>query len=336
MKKIAIVLLMALALVSMATAEVVVSGELDYGFMADADFFAGKFDKIEVDLNADVDENNSIAIEIEDKLKTNDLTMAVGGGTMLGASTGFGLGLSYATLTTDWGAILDLPMGVTSTVGYDEFNVMSRYTATGWLLEEGGRYLLSTEAAVKLTITPSDTVTIGAATTFDRDNDMVFGANVDIDPIGIGVNYATAAGGKFGTSVGFGMELSGDMTLDAAGYLDYAIDPSTYDLGFGVGFGVAGALIGVGFEGNDVDILESLGADLNYGLTDELSTDVAMAYSIKNSELLSIDFSATYAAGAATYTLGYLVTDGFGADWDYNAITSLADGGVYFNATIDF
>ena len=109
MKKIAIVLLMALALVSIATAEVVVSGELDYGFMLNADEFAGSFDKIEVDLNADVDDYNSVSIELEDDLKTNDIEDV----------WGFGDGsvnINWATLTTDWGALLDLPIGVTSTI----------------------------------------------------------------------------------------------------------------------------------------------------------------------------------------------------------------------------
>lgn len=342
MKKIAIVLLMALALVSIATAEVVLSGEFEYGFMANADDFAGKFDKVELDINADIDEYNSFSMELEDDIKTNDLVILTG----IDPDTGDDifsdtwLALNWATVTTDWGAMLDLPMGVTTTMGYDGFGYLDS-SVTGLGLENFGGFYLPKQGAMKVDITPSDMISLMVASSLGEwgsDIVVLVGTTVDVAPVTVKAAYDLEAEAMAVDAV-FGMDVADGMALEVQipFWYNLADSPavgSEYKLGAGVAFTAAGAEIGVSFAGNDDEILDSIGADLNYGLTDELSADVGMKYDMVDSELQGIDLSVAYAAGAVSYRLGYVVSDGWG--WDYNAEAALADGGFYFNFGLDF
>lgn len=335
-RKIVLVLLMALALVSVATAEVTVSGEFEYGMMTNADEFAGEVDKIEVNINADIDEYNSFSMEIEDKDGGN-------------ATAGTIVGISWATVTTDWGALFSLPVGVTTTVGYDGFGFGDNLYATGWGLENFGGVGLNTEGSMALDIVPAEMVTLGAAMNFDPDQattekvEMAVGAAVNVAPVSLEVYYVSAnddfAEGAFGTEALFSMAVADGMNLDVAGSFVYDLDTEAYYYGAGVGFSAFGALLGVSFNGNDVDALNNLGVDVNYGITEALSADVAALFDLTDAAadtFLGLDVSATYKAGAVSYTLGYLYSDGYGADANYNAETACADGGVYMGVALDF
>ena len=331
MKKIAIVLLMALALVSMATAQAVVSGEFEYGMMTNADQFTQEFDKLEVDINADLDEYNSFSMEIEAPSAAN-----------LAGFNGY-LDVTWATVTTDWGMLLDLPVGVSTTLGYNDFSYGDEIGVTGWGLEDMGGLGLNKEGAMKVDITASEMISLMAAAAFDPEKtatdtyDMVFGATVNVAPATIIVDYAIVDDkASFGTEAWAGFALGGDMTLDAGGSFTYDMDAETYVYGFGAGFGVAGAVLGVSFDGNDDVAIQDLGFDVNYGLTDEVSADVGVLYDVDGSELYGVDFSVAYAAGAVSYRLGYLYSDGMGGDANYNAESANSDGGVYFNMGLDF
>ena len=334
MKKILLVLLMAMALVSVATAEVTLSGEFDYGMMTDGDVFGGSFDKIELDLAADIDEYNTFEMEIEDTSAGND-------------PAGTTLDLNYATVTTDWEALLDLPIAVTTTVGLDGFSGGDNHDVTGWGLEAMGGFGINKEGAAKIDLGVAEGVGVYAAMNFDTvtadESEILLGATLDFAPVSaelyyvnVGDGYAEGAFGaeaSFVTEVGDGMDLSiaGSMIMD----LDDTVGAGNEMLyGAGVAFAAAGATLGVSVDGNDDVALANVGFDANYGLTDDLAADLGIKYDLDASELLCVDVSAAYSAGAVTYRLGYVVTDGFGAD--YNAIVANTDGGVYLNVNVDF
>ncbi|ADK82806.1 hypothetical protein [Sediminispirochaeta smaragdinae] len=361
MKKIALVLILALACVFVVSAEVSLTGEFDYGFMAgDPDAgpgFTGKFDKIELDFAVTMDDYNTFKAEIEDADGSNDLTAGAAGNLHLG----------YAEIVTDWGAQLGLPIGIVSTVGYDGFSIGDDFDITGWSLEDLGGIGLATEGAGQLEIMPNDMITLLLAGTFDADVDnnpgILVGGTFQNDALGITVGFVssddTYAHNIFYTEDKYEMDLGNGMGLalsaSLAYDLDYDVAPSLdgngdgsvtaadvnqeVEYGAGAFFTVAAAGFGVSMNGNDDDAINQLGLDATYALTDALSADVGTIFDLTDDaddNFLGLDVSATYAIGGAAYTLGYLYSDGNGKAANYNSIPALADGGVYFKVCVDF
>lgn len=369
MKKIALVLILALACVFVVSAEMSLTGEFDYGFMAadqdTGDDFAGLFDKIELDFAVTMDDYNTFKVEIEDKDTTNDLTT-------------YDLGLGYAEIVTDWGAQLGLPVGIVSTVGYDGFSIGDDFAITGWELEDLGGIELPKEGAGQVAIMPNDMITLLLAGNFDVDVDddlaILVGGTFQNDALGVTVGYITSdtdyAHSMFYTEAKYEMDLANGMGLGFSGSFLYDADhddalmasdavnqESQY--AFGVFYTVAAAGLGVSFDGNEDDAISKLGLDATYALTDALSADVGTIFFLGDTDdsivyddtFLGFDVSATYSVGNVSYTLGYLYSDGYSGSANYNAVADFGDheyveatdeytdngqGGVYFNVKVDF
>ncbi|WP_020614084.1 porin family protein [Sediminispirochaeta bajacaliforniensis] len=361
MKKIALVLILALACVFVVSAEMSLTGEFDYGFMAgDADEgpgFTGKFDKIELDFAVTMDDYNTFKTEIEDKDTTNDIAT-------------HDLGLGYAEIVTDWGAQLGLPIGIVSTVGYDGFSIGDDFDITGWGWENLDGIELSKEGAGQLEIMPNDMITLVLAGTFDADVDndpaILVGGTFQNDVLGVTVGYITSdkdyAHSMLYTEAKYEMDLGNDMGLGLSGSLNYDMDKdekiivpadpkdgdgTNTEILYGVGafYTVSAAGFGVSYQGDKDTDNDKLGLDATYALTDDLSADVGAAFFMGDAKdaagedidtFLGLDISATYTVGSAAYTFGYLYSDGYGGKVDYKSISQLSDGGVYFKVCVDF
>lgn len=334
MKKIAIVLLMALALVSIVAAEATVSGEFEYGMMVNSAAIGNEFDKVEFDFNATIDDYNTFSAELEAAGSTPTLDLAV-------ASAGY-VDFTWAEVTTDWGKLLGLPVGLTTTTGYDGFGYLDD-AFTGWGYEDVAAYYLPNGASTKVAVTVNDMFSFDVDWNYMFDGSSIpvlVGATVAVDPVTVKVAYDMYAE-NFGAEVMFSTAVGDGMNLDVQAALDYDMTDGAaneYVYGFGAYFSAAGAMIGVSLNGDDVDALGDLGVDLNYGLSDALSADVAAGFDMRDGAdtFQGLSVSATYAAGAVDYTLGYAYAAVDGGTFNYNAEKAIADGGLFMNVQLDF
>lgn len=340
MKKIAIVLLMALALVSIATAEVVVSGEFDYGFMSDGDEYAGSFDKIEIDLTASIDEYNTFEMELEDKNKSDDI----------GDTVAF---INFAKVITDWSGLFSLPISVSTEIGYNDYSIgdndITQYSyenfkvgtdkSGGGVLELGFNEMISLSAGVIFDPDAGNNADGKTA------SDAAFSATVDYAPVKITASYSTVKDGYFYMEGVLGLE-AGPGMLDAQAMLwtDNDSDATdAYGYGVGVNYGIADAVIGVSFKGMENQSAEFLGLSVGYALNEIVGIDLGTNFYLGDSDLVSkdtflgLDASVSVAASdSVSYRVGYLYSDGHGKLAKLNSITYLADGGGYMSVKVDY
>ncbi len=342
MKKIAIVLLMALALVSIATAEVVITGEFDYGFMSDGDDYAGKFKKIELDLAVNIDDYNTFKLELEDDIQTDDI----------GNSSA---NINYAYILTDWSGLFELPVSLSTEVGYDDYGIgdndITQYGFENWCVytdKSGG-------GAVNLGF--NDMVSVSAGLIFDPDTgstgagdhdgdangdyDAAFNATVNYAPVKVNVGYSTVDDGYFYLQGDLGME-AGPGNLDALAQYHYDSLDETSGWGLGVNYGIDAAVIGVSYAG-DEDDLGLLGLSLGYALNEIVGFDLGGSFylddddTVSDDAFLGLDASVTIAASdAITYRVGYLYSDGHGVLANLNSKASLTDGGAYMAVEVNY
>ena len=324
MKKALLVFLIAASLCAftISAQEVSFSGEFEYGFITDGESFSGKFDKLELDITGTIDEYNTFSMEIEDKTKVNDLSA-------------HDLGITWADVDTNWGALLNLPIGVVTSVGYNGYGYGDTVGVSGWGLEDLGGTWLSSDAAAQLNFVIADMLTIGGAVNFDTFADgattqAIVGADFAMDTLIASAAYNMEAE-EFYVEAQYGLTdlgLSFAAGLSSADYLKY---------GVGAGYTIAGATLGVSFgsssDNTDVaDDYTNLDVYAGYAITDTLCADVGAVFNLAEDAdvFTGFDVSATYTAGAVAYTLGYQN----GAN--YNSETTLADGGVYMACRLDF
>ncbi len=335
MKKIVIVLFLALALVAFATAEAKVTGEFTYGFTASSDGFSGVFDTIETDLNATVDDNNSVYFSL---VGAKDATTGL---------PSF-VAVSAAEVTTDWGALLGLPVGVKTTLGYDSFGVGDSLTVTNYAFEDWGGYYLGTVDSIKTVVSLTDTLSFITASTFHNAmNNSVFSLAGSFGIVNFTVDYTTVGDGMFGFELKAAQDVASGINVAVAGGLSYNLNSDAaagtqYKYGFGTGVTASGAYAGISFNGNDDNALADLGVDATYQVTDAVKLMVASRFDMSDAAVdtyLGTDLSASYSAGAACYTLGYAaVGDGYGSSVTgaFNAVSSLPNGGLYMTVDISF
>ena len=115
-------------------------------------------------------------MELEDKVQNNDIGDVP-------------LEINWATVTTDWGTLLDLPVGISTAVGYDGMGTGDAIGASGWGLECYGGLWLDKEGAGQINVTLADMVTVTAIDSFDFDiagedeTEMILGATLDMAPL---------------------------------------------------------------------------------------------------------------------------------------------------------
>ena len=363
MKRILTGLVMAMLVLSVpAFAEVTVSGEFDYSAMINSDEVAGEFDKVELDITADVDENNTFELELEDKQFDNDLD----------DSAAF---INYAQLSTDWSGVLGIDIvGIDTIIGYTDFGGGDNSYITGYEFENYGGTYTDKEAGAKLSLTLAEGMfTPYAAYMFDNydkyddadddgiedageaeedEQEILMGVKIDFAPFWADVYYLTARQGDvdgiFGTEVNTGLNLGNSMMLDlVASYEQNLADDlaagEEYLYGAGAAFTYDAFKVGVAMSGNDDQAAEYLGLDAAYTVSEMVTLKAGSAFYLGDDdtidEFLNLTMMAEVAASEnVTYTVGYVVADGFGdvARFTAGPETVAADGGVFVGCAVNF
>jgi hypothetical protein len=354
MKKTIVLLTIVLAfLAAPVFAEVTISGEMDYTAMINGDEVAGEFDKVEIDILADIDDNNTFSLELEDKVKSNDI----------GDSPAI---INWATVTTDWSAVLGIEeVGITTVMGYTDFGGGDSNYITGYEFENIGGVYTDKEGAAKVSLSfadgmvspyvaymfdPYDKVdSVGVA---DDTVEALMGAVIDFAPVWADVYYLTAKDGYvdgiFGMEVYGNVDLGDGMGLDLVGSFatdlnSDAADGEASSHGFGGSFSVDAMTFGLSIKGNDDQALEYVGLDAAYAMSEMVTLRAGTALYTGDDDsmdtLVNVNLMAEVAASeGVTYKVGYLMTDGYGgvATFSPGAETETTDGGVWMGVNVNF
>lgn len=323
----AVLLIFALAIPAMAT-EAKFSGELEYGAATpfDAAKAAEAFGLYYFDLTLTVDDLNSVLFEFSGPL-------GAGTATQNGAAR-----LSYAQITSDVGKALDLPVGLKTKAGIT--SIWSRkYEVSGHAYER---------TLVRSSIDPAGLVAsldFGAAT---LDVGMGFGQGVGKNDIGalltvpeagpasIEAFYLANNNDDFKGRVGGDVKVMklADMLNLAAGFV-FDMAAETWAFGVGAGTTVSMATIGVSLNGNDVDILNQIGIDVDLALTDMFGATGAVGLSMAEGAeaFQGASISGYVKVGASKWRVGYLVTSN---SYAYGSSAAPMEGGLFFDAYVAF
>lgn len=370
MKKTFVILTIALAVMAAPVfAQVTVSGELDYSAMMNGDEVAGEFDKVELDVTAQIDEYNVFKMELEDKVKMNDI----------GNSEAV---INYAKVTTDWGSMFDLAFGVETTMGYTDFYGGDNNYITGFEFEQTWGLYTDKEGGAKVQLSLADGMVkpyvaymfdnYDKATyvtdaygnvVVDEENDeqeVLMGAIIDYAPVWMDVYYLTAKEGAvdgiFGYEVYGNVELGDGMGLELVHTLNYNLaddlaDGDEMQFGAGVAFNYDAFKVGASFYGDDNEALQDMGVEVVYTMNDLVKLHVAPAFYLADTKdasgddieaFQSLTLMATITpSSAVTYTVGYVVADEMGTPSGRNryvpgAETVLADGGAFVGCAVNF
>lgn len=364
MKKTLVLVTIVLAMMAAPIfAEATVSGEFDYSAMINGDEVAGEFDKAEINIVADIDDNNVFKMEIEDKVKGENLT---------GSSPEF----SHAKVITDWSGVLGIDeVGIETTFGYSDFGGGDNHYITGYEFDNYGGTYTDMEAGAKMALSFAEgmvnpyvaymfesydkTDDAGAA---DDAAEVLMGATVNFAPFWADVYYLTAKDGHtdgvFGTEVYVGLDLGDGMMLDLVGSFQQdmadvaAGEESIY--GFGAAFYLDALKVAVGLEGNDDQAARFLGLDVAYGVSEMVTLRAGSAFYLGDESenalvengvadeadaFLNLTLMAEIAASDnLSYTVGYVVSDGMGktARFVPGAETVAADGGAFVGCAVNF
>jgi hypothetical protein len=219
MKKL-IVLVSALLLVSMVAvaSDVTLSGEVEQRYMQDLNNKAyTEGPVVEVKLDAVVDDNASLYIELEE------------------GDTNIGI-FDKAHFTLDLGGIFDLPVGVTLRTGVDEYDTFDATKITFGEYED----VLDSEKVTwghEVNVAINDMVAVRAMLANDPGEEFYFaGIAVTYDPVYVEVSYVNndetllivedSAKGDILAGATFGMEVSDGIMVDASANLKYDIENS--------------------------------------------------------------------------------------------------------------
>jgi hypothetical protein len=341
MKKLLILsVLLGLLALPMFASDVTFGGDLTYGYISDFGDNYYTSSTVTTDLNAAVDDYNSVAIEIN-----------------------WVSGLDRAVVTSDIGMWLGLPVGLTLTAGLDdpdanEFESVSGYgTEEVFDLSTGDNlcldFVLSASMfEIELATTPTGAVWdpldhSGSGPAAGEDGELMVGlaAKEPIPGLNAEVYYYQNLSaydafdqGLVAFDAGYSMEMSG-FGLDAGVAFVYDMsDLATHDWSYGVG--LAGsysiATLTVGLNGNADDILNEISGTVVVAPIDMLDIYAGMLYDMAIAEeLVEADLGVNLHVGAAEAYLGYLVDNGAGGD-NYNAPPGIGDNAAYFKLDIDY
>jgi hypothetical protein len=316
MKKL-IVLVSALLLVSMVAvaSDVTLSGEVESRWLHD---FTNKAfqqaPEVIVGVNATVDENASVYIELEEGPRAE----------FAGTSAAtFDFDKAYFTL--DLGGIFDLPVGVTVRTGFDEYDTFDAVKVTFGEWED----VIGTDShswghEVNIAATEQVAIRVLWANDFGL-KDFAAGVAVTYDPLYVEASYVNdgedMGKGDIEAGVEFGMDVADGIALAAAATVDFDLEDSvTGDSDWTLGAAVAGtyndmATLGVAFKGMTDSEVNSMQIDINAMPTDMIGVYVAIGLGLDDAvypEMLdSFEGSVMAMIGPSTWYFGVLqIADG--------------------------
>jgi len=351
MKKLGIILTAAVVLFAFAipafAAEDTITGEFTFGAMTpfDADKGAIGFSNMYADVSLAVDDYNTVLFELAgSKVFTQSVIASIDPTAADPAdmvTMGAIFSVPYFQLETDVGGALGLPIDLTNTAGLT--SLWSRkYEVTGHAYERTKVRSAIDPLAWKFAV-GTDMVTATFALGFGEGADTLndIGVLVDVPEVGPAsleafylVQDNADYKGKFGIDAK-ATDLVGGMLGVAAGFMyDTLLEGWAYGVGASVVYEPVTA--GVSLNGDDTDTIDLLGIDIDAALTDTYGATVAVGMDLDGTAdaFQGADISAYAKTGAATWRVGYVITDGNG--YTYGCAVGGPDGGLYLNADIDF
>jgi len=337
MKKLLILsVLLGLMALPMFASDVSFGGDMTTGFASNFDDMLTVTYATTTDIKATIDDYNSLVIEIDWWNTSADTP-------------------DKAAVTTDVGAWLGLPVGLTVAWGWDDPDVNEFQSVSGYANEEvfdvstGDDFCLDFLASmsmfeIELAMTP------GVAGAPPADLLVGLAAKEPIPGLNAEVFYyqggTTVAAdvfdeGWFGLDAGYSAEF-GDLALDAGVAFVYPfLDTMDWAFGLGVSAGYSIATVTVGLDGNETDTLNGLTATAEVAPIDQATIYAGMSYDVANSQLVEVDLGVNAHIGAVEVYLGYLV-DGDDGDAaavgdSYKAPVGLVDANaVYLKFDVDW
>jgi hypothetical protein len=350
MKKLLLLsVLLGLMTLPMFASDITFGGDLTYGFISDfADNEADSSD-VNFDINATVDDHNSVSIEVD----VEDFA------------------LDKAVVTTNIGTWLDLPVGVTLDWGYIDPNanrfqgVSERGNEKTFDFSSGdywGLNLLATIEMIEIELAIDPCEDLEGVVETDDDGieiqergrllvgaavkEPIPGLNAELYYFQNNSDFVTFDEGVIGVDASYETEFSG-FTLKAGAGFGYPL-PEASDWSFGVGLKgtYSIAAVTIGFDGNESDMAAGLTATVAVDPIDlisiyaglELDMTEAAADAVeaetRGSILDGVDAGIQVKMGAASLYVGYLITDVESGNW--KAPAALTDGGAYLKLDIDY
>ena len=307
MKKL-IVLVSALLLVAMvAGADTTITGKVEYRWAQDFGDKAFTDAKVvEVKINATVDDYNTLYIELEEGPTTETDVTSLGV-----------FGLDRANFTTDFGALLELPVGVKVKSGFDEWkggSDSSKVTLGEWEDRIGAGFK---GWGQQVEIMAADMLTIESAWTWDfSEKEFTVGAYGTVAPVSYEVAYTTLgvepADGRIDGGAKFAMDVADGINVAAAADINYDLGTEVYQ--YGVGLQVAYNNVvwaGLGFRGDDVNAADSIQIGLKAAPVADSSlaifafAGIGLEDTVYADAFDSAEFSLFYKFGASEWYLGY-------------------------------
>jgi hypothetical protein len=326
------ILLVAIAMLGAVPlfADVTLSGELmGAGWWNFSDPGGTVFPKVELNGVANIDDFNTLKFEFDVEGVGDLADTGFGGGSWSGWDstdpTDFvdkngdpvtvaarSVALDDIRLITDWGKALMLPVGITTTVGYFDtyFTGWYYYDASGWawyypwdnkVVEQGPKASGAMQVDIAAGPVNIHWYNDGAGNNFMVGADAAFA----------GLSAYLAYGSTFGA---FG---DGDLSVELAyaimdianvgAFFRYGLGDSAYTYGLNVGAGFGMFHVAAGLEGDDVDALDNIIAEVTVAPADPAKIWVAAFMDLGGAESFAgLDVGASYKVGAAEFALGYL------------------------------
>jgi hypothetical protein len=337
------VLLGLMALPGVAS-EISFGGDFTYGFIHDMDETMNESMTANFDIKATIDDYNSLVIEydlFENNIEGLDMVEATD------TDAEVDLHVDKAVCTTDIGAWLDLPVGVSLDWGYIKPNA-NRFVGVS---ERGNEKIYNFEklywglnllctiqmAEIELAVDPGQgRILAGLAV-----KEPIAGLNAEVYYYqGHDAEYDVYDEGSIGVSANYSTEFSG-FALEAGAGMEYLLTEDA-DMEFGVG--VKGtysiATVTVGYNGNASDAVDTITSTVLVSPVEQADIyagiEVCMteAASDADEQLQGVDLGACIHIGACDLFLGYLITEVGGGKW--KAPETNPDGGIYVKLDIDY
>ncbi len=350
MKKLGIILTAAAVLFAFAipafASEDTFSGEFTFGAMTPFDAPKGAigFSNMYTDVSLAVDDYNTVLFELAGSLAfTQELATftvdPVTGDVTINQGAFFKV--PYFQLETDFGSALGLPVGLKNTAGLTSL-YSRKYEVTGHAYERTKVRSWIDPLAWKFEV-GTDMVTVDFALGFGEGSEDLNDIGVlvlapEVGPASVEAFYLVQDNADYKGNFGIdakATDLVNGMLSVAAGF-KYDTFNETWAYGVGASVVYSPATIGVSLNGDDVDTVDQLGIDVDAMLTDTYGATVAVGMDLDGTAdtFQGADISVYAKAGAATWRLGYVITDGNG--YYYGPAVGGPDGGIYMNADIDF
>jgi hypothetical protein len=291
---------------------------------------SGAFPKVELNMAAAVDDFNTVKLEIDSE-----------GGIGPAAVDDF-------RLVTEIGAALGLPVDVTATFGFFDtyFTGWYYYEGSGWtwyypwdngIVEQGP----NTNGAMQLDIG------FGPAT-FHWYNDFAaqnFMVGLDAEFAGLtawvayGDTFQAVGEGELSVEAAYNLVM-GDIDGNASGFFRYNLGTEAFTYGVNLGVDVSMFHVGAGLEGDDVDTLDNVVAEVKVTPMDPLTIHAGLLADLAATDpLCGVDIGLSYMVGAAKLSLGYVIDTDNGVT--ANIIVPSGDNytvqdGLYLGVDIDY